>query len=76
MVIVVFVRNIGRWGDVAVVVGAYNRDAILAGLREGGMPSDRIHAVDTFAQAQNVLSSIARSGDTVLYENDLPDTFK
>lgn len=71
-----FGRNMARSADVAVVVGAYNRDAILAGLRDGGMPSDRIHAVDTFAQAQNVLSSIARSGDTVLYENDLPDTFK
>lgn len=71
-----FGRNMARSADVAVVVGAYNRDAILAGLRDGGMPADRIHAVDTFAQAQNVLSSIARSGDTVLYENDLPDTFK
>ncbi len=71
-----FGRNMARSADVAVVVGAYNRDAILAGLRDGGMPDDRIHAVDTFAQAQNVLSSIARSGDTVLYENDLPDTFK
>ncbi len=71
-----FGRNMARSADVAVVVGAYNRDAILAGLRDGGMPADRIHAVDTFAQAQNVLSSIAHSGDTVLYENDLPDTFK
>jgi len=62
--------------DLAIVVGHYNRDAILEGLRTGGMPSDKVLAVDTFAQAQEAMVSVSRRGDTVLYENDLPDTFK
>lgn len=62
--------------DIVIVVGHYNRDAILDGLKSEGLPSDNVYAVDTFGEAQQVLGTIARSGDTVLYENDLPDTFK
>ena len=59
-----------------MVVGVYNRDAILAGLAEGGMPEEKIFVADSFAIAQARLVQIARAGDVVLYENDLPDTFK
>lgn len=62
--------------DVAIVVGHYNREAICKGLDLGHMSPEAIHQVDTFAQAQQVLRGIATAGDTVLYENDLPDTFK
>lgn len=62
--------------DVAIVVGHYNREAICKGLDLGHMAPEAIHQVDTFAQAQQVLQGIAAAGDTVLYENDLPDTFK
>ena len=62
--------------DYVMVVGVYNRDAILAGLAEGGMPEEKIFVADSFAIAQARLVQIARAGDVVLYENDLPDTFK
>lgn len=62
--------------DIAIVVGEYNREAILAGLTEGGMPPEAVRPVDSFAQAQQLLTSMASAGDAVLYENDLPDTFK
>ncbi len=71
-----FGRKIASSADVAIIVGAYNRDAILSGLKEAGMPEDKVRAVETFKEAQAVLSTIMRPGDTVLYENDLPDTFK
>ncbi len=72
-----FGRKIARCADVAIVVGQYNREAILEGIhQEGTMKDDCIHAVDTFAKAQEVIGGICRTGDTVLYENDLPDTFK
>lgn len=70
----VFGSKIAGSADVAIIVGRYNRDAILAGL--GEKPACAVHTVDTFAEAQALLQTIASPGDTVLYENDLPDTFK
>lgn len=70
-------RTIARHADVAIIVGKYNREAIAEGIKAGGGMADRdLHLVDTFAQAQTILAAIAAKGDTVLYENDLPDTFK
>lgn len=62
--------------DTAIVVGRYNRDAIIEGLTGGGFRQQDIIEADTFAEASARLREIVRSGDTVLYENDLPDTFK
>ena len=62
--------------DYVMVVGAYNREAILSGLVEGGMSQENIFLADSFAIAQGRLVQIARAGDVVLYENDLPDSFK
>ncbi len=67
---------IARNADIAIIVGHYNRDAIVEGLRRSGMPEDSVRLVDSFAEAQSVLQPMLRAGDTVLYENDLPDTFK
>ena len=73
-------RNFGKKAasccDIAIIVGEYNRDAILEGLKEGGMPPEAVRPVESFTQAQQFLTSMATAGDTVLYENDLPDTFK
>lgn len=63
--------------DVAIIVGKYNREAIVNGIKSKGWEEgEKLYVVDTFQEAQIILASIARSGDTVLYENDLPDTFK
>jgi UDP-N-acetylmuramoyl-tripeptide--D-alanyl-D-alanine ligase len=40
------------------------------------MPEEKIFVADSFVMAQARLVQIARAGDVVLYENDLPDTFK
>lgn len=71
-----FGRNIARCADVAIIVGQYNREAILAGIAGGPIKEENVHIVDTFNEAQAILGRIAAAGDTVLYENDLPDTFK
>lgn len=69
-------RNIAHSADIAIVVGEYNKDAILEGINEVGMPEGAVRPVPTFAEAQQLLMTLAKSGDVVLYENDLPDTFK
>lgn len=70
-------RHIAGNVDIAIIVGEYNREAIVSGIIEAGtLPPEALYQVDKFAHAQEVLTSIARAGDTVLYENDLPDTFR
>ncbi len=71
-----FGKKIAQSADIAVIVCRYNRDAIIDGIKSQGMAAYAIYTVDTFAEAQKLLSTILQSGDTVLYENDLPDTFK
>lgn len=71
-----FGEYIAKSCDVAIIVGRYNREAIMSGIASGGMPESNVYAADTFTEAQSLLQGIAVSGDTVLYENDLPDTFK
>ncbi len=69
-------EKIAECADVAIIVGEYNKDALLSGIDKGKMNKANVHAVASFNEAQRVLGGIATVGDTVLYENDLPDTFK
>lgn len=73
-------RNLGHHiadnVDIAIIVGHYNREALLAGLEDHGFPTDKTIIAESFADAQQKLGQLLKSGDTVLYENDLPDTFK
>ena len=69
-------RHIGENVDVAVIVGAHNRNALVDGIRSTDFNEKDLHIVDSFADSQVLLSKILNSGDTVLYENDLPDSFK
>lgn len=69
-------QHIAANADVAIIVGEYNRDALLAGIEQSGMDKSAAHAVASFKEAQQLLATIVKAGDFVLYENDLPDTFK
>lgn len=69
-------RKIADCADVAIIVGEYNKEALLSGINSGEILKDNVHAVPSFNDAQQLLMSIIKPGDTVLYENDLPDTFK
>ncbi len=71
-----FGAKIANCADEAIIVGEYNREAIVAGIENISPRSAKIHKVNTFAEAQQLLATMLRPGDTVLYENDLPDTFK
>lgn len=72
-----FGETISKHADIAIIVGRYNRDAIAEGLRGASvLAEENVHLVDTFAEAQQLLGTLVAKGDIVLYENDLPDTFK
>ena len=71
-----FGRRAATSADTVIVVGRTNREAITGGLRDGGMPQERVHTVDTFAEAQALIASKTILTEVILYENDLPDSFK
>lgn len=71
-----FGAKIANCADKAIIVGEYNREAIVAGIESVNPRSAEIHKVNSFAEAQQLLGTMLQRGDTILYENDLPDTFK
>ena len=71
-----FGESIAVSADIAIIVGTYNRDAIVEGIENVDNGIAKVHKVDSFNEAQQLLATILKSGDTILYENDLPDTFK
>ncbi len=62
--------------DAVYVVNEVNREAITAGLNEGGYDMARVATVASFKEAMAELQPRLKVGDVVLYENDLPDSFK
>lgn len=68
--------HIGKSVDVAIIVGEYNRKALTDGIEESGFDKNNLIVVDTFAEAQTKLAPYLKKDTTILYENDLPDSFK
>ena len=62
--------------DGVIVVNEVNREAITAGLEAGGYDMTRVSKVASFKEAMAELQPRLKAGDVVLYENDLPDSFK
>jgi UDP-N-acetylmuramoyl-tripeptide--D-alanyl-D-alanine ligase len=61
--------------DVAILVGKKHTLPIFRGLKGAGFPENAIHPVSSLAEATSLLHSLARTGDVVLFENDLPDNY-
>ena len=61
--------------DVSILVGKKRSQAITDGLRAGGFAESSIHVVSSLDDATGLLRRMAAPGDTVLFENDLPDNY-
>ena len=61
--------------DRAILVGKKRSQAISEGLRAGGFAENNIHVVSSLDEATALLRQIVTPGDTVLFENDLPDNY-
>jgi UDP-N-acetylmuramoyl-tripeptide--D-alanyl-D-alanine ligase len=72
-------RQMGRLAaescDYVILIGARRTEAIAAGLADRAYPPDRLAVVESLKEATGRLQAIVRSGDVVLFENDLPDTY-
>ena len=62
--------------DNAIIIGKNRATPILEGLKESGFDPANIHRVDSLDDSTKLLHSIVQPGDTVLYENDLPDHYQ
>ncbi len=62
--------------NLVLLVGGTNREALLKGLREGGLKEDQVLVFDHRDKALSHLGQIRREGDIVLLENDLPDLYE
>ncbi len=61
--------------DIAILVGKRRSEAIREGLEFGGFPEEKMIVVGSLAEAAERLRTIAKPGDTILFENDLPDNY-
>lgn len=58
-----------------ILVGAQQTEPVKAGLLDAGFPAERLQVVDTLAEAVSWYQNELKAGDTVLFLNDLPDTY-
>jgi len=61
--------------DYAILVGRKQTLPIQEGLKNKNYPEDRLYVARNLTDANQHLMQIAKAGDVVLYENDLPDTY-
>lgn len=58
-----------------ILVGATQTTPIRIGLMSAGFPKERLLVVETLSEAIAWYQDNLRAGDTVLFLNDLPDTY-
>ena len=61
--------------DEAILVGKKRSEAIASGMTEQGFPKEHIEVVNSLEEAAELLKTRVKPGDTVLFENDLPDNY-
>ncbi len=70
-----FGKQIAEVCDFTILVGPKQTIPIQEGLREVAYPEEKLFIAKNLNEAIAKVSEIARAGDVVLYENDLPDTY-
>ncbi len=61
--------------DIVILVGPKRTKPIADGLKEAGFPDKNLTIVASLNEATIYLHKVVRSGDVVLFENDLPDNY-
>ena len=68
-------EEISKVCDYTILVGKKQTLPIQKGLRDSGYDGKNLFIVATLEEAQEVIGSIVKPKDVVLFENDLPDTY-
>lgn len=70
-----FGEEISKVCDYTILVGKKQTIPIQKGLKDSGYNDKNLFIVATLEEAQEVIGSIVKAKDVVLFENDLPDTY-
>lgn len=70
-----FGRQMADSADIAILIGKRRAEPIARGLKKGGFDPENLHIVSTLEESTALLGTLVRPGDTVLYENDLPENY-
>lgn len=70
-----FGKQMAKAVDIAILEGEKRSKAIKEGLKENGFKDNNIFVVKDLNEATKKLQEVSRSGDVVLFENDLPDNY-
>ncbi len=70
-----FGKLLSKVANGVILVGRARALKIREGLLEKGFSVDNIYMVSTLEEAKKKISEIAKEGDAVLFENDLPDKY-
>lgn len=70
-----FGRNIAKVCDKVILVNKVNAEAIKEGLKAENFDEGNIFECESLKTASELFAKIATSGDTILFENDLPDNY-
>lgn len=70
-----FGQQLAACCDLAILVGPKHTRPIAKGLLSVGFDKESLHVVASLEEAKALLSGVARPGDVILFENDLPDNY-
>ena len=70
-----FGREIVGCADIVFLIGPKHSEPIADGLRGAGFPEENLLIMRSLEECTRKLNGMMRSGDVILYENDLPDNY-
>lgn len=70
-----FGENIAKVCDIAILVGKKRTTPIYNGLKRKTFNEDNLYVVNSLDEASELMKTLTKVGDVVLFENDLPDTY-
>lgn len=68
-------KRLSKHADMVILVGKRRVDSIREGLLKEGFPEESIVSVKSLDEAVASYRSMARAGDVIMFENDLPDKY-
>ena len=69
-----FGKNIAEAAHIIILVGEERTKSIYEGIRKADFEMNKVYVVHSLSEATALFARISKVGDTVIFENDLPDS--